>query len=471
MENKKRVGAYVRVSTTMQEEKDSLKTQISKIESYCDLHNYDLYKIYEDVGSGGDDERKGFKELQRDIDSGIINILLVYESSRISRKSATLINFVNTMIEKNVDFVSISQQDLNTTTSTGRLFFTIQAGLGQYERELISKRVKSSAYEKAKKGHWMAGKLPIGYKRDDDRNIIIDEDKKELVLSYFTTFLSNQSLKKTALLFNRHLESLRWILTNPFYTGLYRYGVKNNNLHNKKKTKAETFLLVPGNHPPLITREVFDKVQLYIKSNRVLNKKSIKSSKFILGGLVKCSCNHKMYGNGNYVKKYDRLYRNYQCDHCKKKVDADLLEEYIFSKLKSFEELKEIDEVKISDENLINNLNTYKERKKAIQKEEDRLVSFLLKELITEEQYKKNKIKIQSDLEFVNLEIENIEKTIDKKEHGALNNFEILIEVANNYKSYDIMDLRELLRMIIKEIIITDIKDKSTFNYDVILDY
>ncbi|MCS5422213.1 MULTISPECIES: recombinase family protein [Psychrilyobacter] len=471
MKSKKNVGAYVRVSTSMQEENDSLKTQISKIESYCELHDYHLHKIYEDVGSGGDDERESFKELQRDIDNGKIDILLVYETSRISRKSNTMISFISNIIEKNVDFVSISQPDLNTTTSTGRLFFTINAGLAQYEREQISSRVKSSAYERAKKGHWMAGQLPIGYKRDEEKNIIIDEVGARQVKNFFTTFIGNQSLKKTADLFGKPVESMRWILTNPFYIGKYRFGVRKNNLHNKKKQRTGEYILVEGSQEAIINKEMFDKVQLYIKGNRALNKKNIKKSNFILGGLIKCSCMKKMYGNGNYVKKYDRLYRSYQCDNCKKKVDADLIEEQIFERLKEFEQLREINDISIDNVELVKSLEVYKNRKISILKEKDRLLTLLLKELIDESEFTKNREKIGKDLEVVTEEISNLEETIKKKEDGSDENFEILVEVSNNYKNYELIDLRELLRMIIKEIVIKDINNRKDFEYDIILEY
>ncbi|WP_028857430.1 recombinase family protein [Psychrilyobacter atlanticus] len=471
MRSKKKVGAYVRVSTSMQEENDSLKTQISKIESFCELHDYDLHMIYEDVGSGGDDERKGFKELQRDIDNGRIDILLVYETSRISRKSSTMISFISNIIEKNVDFVSISQPDLNTTTSTGRLFFTINAGLAQYEREQISTRVKSSAYERAKKGHWMAGQLPIGYKRDEEKNIVINEVGARQVRNFFMTFIGNRSLKKTSDLFGRSVESMRWILTNPFYIGKYRFGVRKNNLHNKKKQRKGEYLLVDGTQEPIIDKEMFDRVQLYIKGNRVLNKKNIKKSNFILGGLIRCSCMKKMYGNGNYVKKYDRLYRSYQCDNCKKKIDADIIEGEIFERLKEFEQLREINDVSLDSLELEKNLEVYKNRRASILKEKDRLLSLLLKELIDESEFTKNREKIGKDLEIVIKEISVIEETMRKKEDGSDENFEILVEVANNYKNYDIMDLRELLRMIIKEIVVKNINNRKNFEYDIVLEY
>ncbi len=471
MKSKKKVGAYVRVSTSMQEENDSLKTQILKIQTYCDFHEYEIYKIYEDVGSGGDDEREGFKELQRDIDNGRINILLVYETSRISRKSSTMISFITNIIEKNVDFVSISQPDLNTTTSTGRLFFTINAGLAQYEREQISSRVKSSAYERAKQGHWMAGQLPIGYKRDEERRIVPDEVRAKQVKNFFTTYIENRSLKKTAALFGKSVESMRWILTNPFYIGKYRYGVRKNNLHNKKKQRIGEFLLVDGTQEPIINKELFDKVQLYIKGNRVLNKKNIKKSNYILGGLIRCSCMKKMYGNGNYVKKYDILYRSYQCDNCKKKIDADIIEEEIFGRLKEFEQLREINDVSLDSIELEKNLEVYKSRKTSILKEKDRLVILLLKELIDEFEFTKNREKISKDLEIVIEEISSIEEIMRKKEEGSDENFEILVEVANNYKNYDIIDLRELLKMIIKEIAVKNINSRKNFEYDIVLEY
>jgi DNA invertase Pin-like site-specific DNA recombinase len=339
MKNKKIVGAYVRVSTSMQEENDSLKTQISKIESYCDLHDYHLHKIYEDVGSGGDDEREGFKELQRDIDSGQIDILLVYETSRISRKSNTMISFISNIIEKNVDFVSISQPDLNTTTSTGRLFFTINAGLAQYEREQISSRVKSSAYERAKKGHWMAGQLPIGYKRDEEKNIIIDEVGAKQVKNFFETFLECRSLRRTADLFGRPIESMRWILTNPFYIGQYRFGVRKNNLHNKKKQRTGEYLLVDGTQEAIISNEKFEKVQEIIKTGKAFVFRN-KKSEFILTGLIRCTC--------------------------KKKIVAENIENDIFDDLKRIEELKGINDIDLENEEIVKNLNIYNKRKKVL---------------------------------------------------------------------------------------------------------
>ena len=471
MKNKKTVGAYVRVSTTMQEERDSLKTQINKIKSYCELHDYHLYKIYEDVGSGGDDERIGFQELQKDLGRNKFEILLVYESSRISRKSSTLINFIARLIESKIDFISISQPDLNTTTSTGRLFFTINAGLAQYEREKISERVRSSAFENAKLGKWMAGQLPVGYYWDEMKNILVNFKEADLVKSYFDTFLECRSLKKVAALFGKPVESMRWILTNPFYIGKYRYGVKRNNLYNKKSTRMDNYLIVDGTHNAIISAEIFDQVQLYIKRRGSSNRLAIKESNYLLSGLLKCFCGNKMYGNTTTNKKSGNVYRSYQCNGCKKKVNADLIEGYIFKKLKQIEELKEINEVSINHDNILKSLKIYEKRVKSLVRESDKLLNLFLKELIDESEFAKKREEKSIEKIAVEKEISILNKILDEKKSSNENNYEILEEVVNNYKSYNSNDLKDLLRMIIKEIPFSEIENKRVFDYEIILNY
>lgn len=69
----KKVIIYARVSTIMQDEKDSLEYQIKKCVSYCEMHDLDCIKIIKDVESGGKDERNGFLELQQELEKNVYN--------------------------------------------------------------------------------------------------------------------------------------------------------------------------------------------------------------------------------------------------------------------------------------------------------------------------------------------------------------------------------------------------------------
>ncbi|MEI6857263.1 recombinase family protein [Psychrilyobacter sp.] len=458
-----KVGAYVRVSTVLQEEKNSLKTQIKKIESYCDLHDYELYKIYEDVDSGTNDERIGFKTLLKDIKKKKFDIVLVYESSRISRKTHTMMNFVFNLIEKDIKFISISQPDLNTTTSTGRLFFTIQAGLAQYEREQISARVKSSAYEKASKGEWMGGQLPIGYKWDGDRkhkNIKIDKKQAEIVKAYFDTFIENRSLRKTAKLFNRHLDSLRWILTNPFYIGKYRFGVKKKNIVTGIRKISDDYILTEGTHKGIITIEIFSAVQKILKNSRSIDYENKNGSTALFGGLVKCTCGHKMYGNkvDNKAQR-GKVYYYYMCDTCGKRINAGKIEEKVLNNITEVDKLKEVNQIDNYMETVERQIEIFENRKKILVKENNNLVNMLKKELIAESEYIESRKENLNDLETIGKELEILEKIKSKEnDNEDRGNYELLKEVLENYEDYEVNQLKELFRVLIQEIEIIDIR-------------
>ena len=163
-----RAIVYARVSTEMQEDNESLKYQIIKGQEYCQNRGYDLYKVISDVESGGKDDRKGFNELQNEINRHSFDVLVVYETSRLSRRTLTLLKFVLSLQEKDIKFISISQPEMDTTSPTGALFFQLQASLSEYERKQISMRVKSNKLARAKSGKWQGGTLPLCYKKNEE---------------------------------------------------------------------------------------------------------------------------------------------------------------------------------------------------------------------------------------------------------------------------------------------------------------
>jgi len=111
----------------MQEDRQSLHFQKEKCKDFCQLKGFDVCSIIEDVQSGADDDREGFIKLQKEIDKKSFDILVVYESSRISRKTITMLNFILELEKAGIKFISISQPELDTTTPTGMLFFQIQS--------------------------------------------------------------------------------------------------------------------------------------------------------------------------------------------------------------------------------------------------------------------------------------------------------------------------------------------------------
>lgn len=343
---------YARVSTTMQDEKESLTFQKKKCEDFCRVKGFEIYKTLEDVESGANDERDGFIELQKEIDNKTFDVLIVYESSRISRKTITMLNFVLRLESKSIKFISISQPELDTTTPTGMLFFQIQASLGEYERKQISSRVKSSKLQRAKDGLWQGGTIPIGYKRKG-KSIEIDEEQANIVRSMFFHFLSTGSLRETSKIFNRKISSLRWILTNPFYLGKLGYGKKEKNINTGEITINKNFNVYEGKHEAIISQDIFNKVEKLLHTPI---KYRYTENKLLFTGLIHCHCGEgKLYKKSQIDKNTIRTY--YSCDKCKKSISYKRLETAIIEQLLSMKELEELNEVKI-DENLLRKLTS-----------------------------------------------------------------------------------------------------------------
>ncbi len=439
--------AYCRVSTIMQEEGRSLEFQIKKCQDYCEFQNYELIEIIQDVESGGNDDREGFLKLIQKVKSKEFNVLVVFESSRISRVTLTMLNFVLELQKSNIHFISISQPELNTTTPTGMLFFTIQATLSEYERKQISVRVKSNKWARAKAGIWQGGKLPLGYKKDPENNdiILIDEENAIIIKELFEYYLSSKSIKKTANIFNKHPGSVQWILSNPFYTGLFRYGKKENNINTGIVKVNEDYQYFEGVHQPIISREIFNQVQSLMKSSGIGTKKS---SPLLFSGILRCECGGKMYSSNNGKSLL------YRCDYCQKAVGKKKIEEKILKDLFELNELSELNEVSLIKKKTEHELSIINKSLSKLDNERQKYITLFTKEMISEEEFN-NFVKLLKERKlFLEEEKNNLINLLssDEKQQKKIDNVSLLKEVINNLSSDDTDEIYTVFKMLIDRI-------------------
>ena len=431
---------YARVSTEMQEEGRSLEFQIRKCEDFCKINGYKLKEVIQDVESGGNDNREGFLKLQQEIKKKSFDVLVVYESSRISRITLTMLNFVLELQKSNIKFVSISQSEINTTTPTGMLFFQIFAVLADYERKQISMRVKSNKWARAKAGIWQGGNIPIGYKKDEHNNIVIDPETSEDVISIFNTYLNTKSISETASIFNRNISSIKWILQNEFYIGNLMYGRKENNINTGEVKINKEITIFKGNHQALISEDLFREVQRQMLfKQRVIRKEG----KFLFTGILECTCGGKMFKNGV----------NYRCDKCRKAISRNKAEKFITHKLLNLKELEFLNEKPNLEKYKKDRENIDKQIKK-IDRERTKYLELFTKELINEfelndklEELKNRKRVFEDSLNDIDRIIKD--KTISEEK---LDNIKILKEVLENMDETDRYNLFLMFRMLIKRV-------------------
>jgi DNA invertase Pin-like site-specific DNA recombinase len=152
---------------------------------------------YDDGGiSGGTLERPALKRLLRDVEAGLIDVVMVYKIDRLSRSLTDFAKLVDVFERHNVTFVSVTQQ-FNTTTSMGRLTLNILLSFAQFEREVIGERIRDKFAASRRKGMWMGGWPPLGYEVEN-RRLVVVEHEATLVRRIFDRFAKTGSALSVA---------------------------------------------------------------------------------------------------------------------------------------------------------------------------------------------------------------------------------------------------------------------------------
>ena len=94
---------------------------------------------------------------------------------------------------RGASFVSVTQQ-FNTTTSMGRLTLNVLLSFAQFEREVIGERIRDKIAASKKKGMWMGGVPPLGY-RAQDRKLVIVDSEAEIVRFIFRRYAELGSVR------------------------------------------------------------------------------------------------------------------------------------------------------------------------------------------------------------------------------------------------------------------------------------
>ncbi len=325
--SKVRCAIYTRKSSEegLDQDFNSLDAQREAAEAYIASQKAEgwaaLPDRYDDGGfTGGNMERPALDRLLRDIDAGKVDCVVVYKVDRLSRSLMDFSRIVETFEKHNVSFVSVTQQ-FNTTHSMGRLTLNILLSFAQFEREIIGERIRDKLAAQARKGKWTGGAPVLGY--DVDRSgpsprLVINAREAACVREIFRMYMQEAALlpvvkelarrnwlnklrttKKGKQVGGRPFDkaTLYVLLTNPIYTGQMPY---KDELH-------------PGEHEPIIDRELFDKVQHQLKENGRTGGAEVRNKYgALLRGLLRCKgCGSAMThtfhrGKGRHVYRYYR---------------------------------------------------------------------------------------------------------------------------------------------------------------------
>jgi len=257
---------------------------------------------------------------------------LAYKVDRISRSLHDFAQIVTTFDERNVSFVSVTQQ-FNTTTSMGRLTLNILLSFAQFEREVIGERVRDKFAASKQKGMWMGGFPPLGYDIEH-RKLVVNEKEAKLVQHIFKTYLEVKSGHQLAELLNQQKhKNKQWVNRNGVerggdaFTNQSIYKILGNPTYiGKTRHKDKVY---DGQHQPVISEELWQQVQALLTAQKVKRK----SRHMIQGALLAGKCfaqDGKIYTPTHSTKGRKKRYYYYIHKPSGHRINALDLESLIF---------------------------------------------------------------------------------------------------------------------------------------------
>ena len=304
----KRCGVYVRVSTEMQVENNSLTTQETQLKAWAEGHGWVVVKVFADAGlSAKDTKRPAFQQMIRWAKDGRIDVILVTKIDRISRNLSDLLGLIDDLKDWGVDFVAASQS-FDTSTPMGMLILNILGSFAQFEREMTGERVRENMRERAKSGLWSGGRTPFGYRLDDEtKRLEVNRREAKIVRAVFDEYLRTRSVRRTITTMNAAKQwnragkpwsraTIRRMLANPVYVGTIRYAKRSWRNGRIRKADEDKWIVVEDACDSIIRKADFEAVQAELEGNGHSRSWS-ETSQYLLTGLVRCgACGHVMCG-------------------------------------------------------------------------------------------------------------------------------------------------------------------------------
>ena len=275
----------IRVSTEVQDlnqQTEVVRSEMIK-DGYRDPEDIIMIADKESAVKLSEEERQGLNRMKTEIENdSSINRVYVFELSRLSRRPEVLYSIRDWLINHKIQLIVIKPymrllEDDGSISQTGSIMFGIFGAMAEQEGYLRKERTSRGKRKAQAEGKSLGNWLPLGYTRDSENHIIIDEEKAELVRKIFRMCVDEN---KSSIVIARELDqtgeypiskrvdsassSILNILHDTAYIGICRF--------NKRRQKQGQ-----NRYPRIISDEMFYKAEELLTARRTKDKTSHKN--------------------------------------------------------------------------------------------------------------------------------------------------------------------------------------------------
>jgi site-specific DNA recombinase len=466
---------YARKSSEGNERQvQSIDDQTREMQRLAASYGLNIVAIeYESKSAKAPYVRPVFERVMKMIQSGEANAILCWSVDRLSRNAVDS-GLISHLLQNEIikEIRTYSRQYLPTDNA---LVLSVDTGsANQYVRDL-SVNTKRGLNSKVEKGHY-PGTPPAGYKNDLlTQTIVIDEERSPLIREAFDMMLAGGTINDTMRYLNevrgyrsiQHKHSggnkmirttLYNILTNPFYTGYFRW-------HGELKE---------GHHKPIITYKEHQTIVSRLRKEPSPRPKGEKVS-LAYRGMMKCGeCDCMI--TGEIKLKKGKAYTYYHCTHrkpdviCKQPAVTDAaLEEQICSELNKYnihpkflkwaeEALSNLDKKEAEDSRI--KIRTQSMDLESINKELSELLRMRTKGLIDDNEYSEQKRLLVDELELRKAKMKAIKQNPHKGAKQTLTLLNFINKAQSKFKNGSDSEKKELLTIFGQKLVLEDKKLK-----------
>ncbi len=453
---RKIIAIYARVSTTKQEEEQTVKSQLEACYEYAKKHEYIVGEVYKDEGWSGDIlARPSLDQLRQDVKDRKWQAVLIYDPDRLARRYSYQELVMDEFKEAGVEvlFVTMAAPKNNED----KILQGVRGLFAEYERAKITERFRLGKVRKAKEGHIITTHGRYGYtyvpKQGNKQGYYeINEEEAKVIKYIFELAAEGLSIKKivkrlyeagikprnskrgiwNASTIGAHLRckvyigEAHWGRTysvlpqKPQKTGEYKKLRKTS----RKVRPEDEWYKIPV--PPIISKKLFDKVQVQARKNLEMAKRNQKYL-YLLKSKVKCVCGTTRaggcWGKTRYYRCCNRVYNAPLPRTCfEGAINADLVEKMVWEKLASLltsprELIKHAmrwkNTKKQRDAGELAKEKEYKKEIAKLEQEEDRYLTAYGEGALTLEKLKQFSSAIRAKIKLLNEQISNITKESD----------------------------------------------------------